>query len=697
MALPITRPNTTGDPTADLAFLAEKLEDQRPIIKQLAKHIDSVWKQNVEGFKAVRQQMVCDLKRIRGEYSDDMKAALKAFRGSEAYFRNAENKCRAATSWVKDIYKGDQDLPWALEPTAVPTLPDETLAEITTQTQQQAMTLQQDLAQRGLPVDQFSVSKIINDYYQEQLDLAKEDLNKEAKERCLRAEKLIRDQNQEAGWNDAFKDFLWYFVRLKFGAIKGPVLTKKKKPQWIVNPDGLIEMTTVEDLAFEVYAPSPFNLFPSLTKGGDLVELHELSRQDIANLIGVPGYEEKELRTVLDLIDNKKLKAKWLTLDDEKQVKQLIDNLGVNAPTTPVTQIASGETGELYHAQEFYGSVSGKLLIEWDEQGELGELDTARQYQVNCWKIGEHVIKAVVNPDPLGRKPYHFSSWAKTPGAVVGEGLIEFSAPVEDAMNAVVRALINNCGIASGPMAEVDKDRVDTSQPIYPWRQIESTSKQMRSDGPAVNYYQPQMHVQELVTAYNFFSQILDEMTVPSYAQGASQSGVTAGTATVFTQLLAAASRAIKAVVANVDDDVIGPYLRMCYDHNMRFSDDQTIKGDANVVPKGVNGLLAREQAAQRKIEFMQVTANPYYMQILGAKNIGAILAQIAQANDIDLPDKARLEGGESAEMALNQLIATMSGADPVQDNGQMANGGGAPTQPQGLNPDGSTAGVNNG
>ncbi|MTV59169.1 hypothetical protein GM547_14085, partial [Streptococcus pneumoniae] len=73
-------------------------------------------------------------------------------------------------------------------------------------------------------------------------------------------------------------------------------------------------------------------------------------------------------------------------------------------------------------------------------------------------------------------------------------------------------------------------------------------------------------------------------MTVPAYAQGASQSGVTAGTATVFTQLLAAASRSIKAVVANIDDDIVVPYTQMCYDYNMKFTNDNTIKGDAHVV-----------------------------------------------------------------------------------------------------------------
>ncbi len=245
-------------------------------------------------------------------------------------------------------------------------------------------------------------------------------------------------------------------------------------------------------------------------------------------------------------------------------------------------------------------------------------------------------------------------------------------------------------------MAEVDKDRVDTKLPIYPWRQIESTSMQMKNEGPAVAYYQPQMHAESLINAFMFFSKLLDEMTVPAYAQGASQSGVTAGTATVFTQLLAAASRSIKAVVANIDDDIITPYITMCYDLNNTSETDHTVMGDVRIVAKGLHGLLAKEQQAQRKIEYLQVAMTPVLSQILGAKNLGSIAAQIAKANDISLPDMKRLEGDESVEDVVSQMLMAQSGVDATQMNGQVANGGGAPAKPGGENPDGSKAGVVN-
>jgi hypothetical protein len=108
--------------------------------------------------------------------------------------------------------------------------------------------------------------------------------------------------------------------------------------------------------------------------------------------------------------------------------------------------------------------------------------------------------------------------------------------------------------------------------------------------------------------------------------------------------------------------------------------------------------LLAKEQQAQRKVEYLQVIANPLFSQILGQKNLGAILAQIAKSNDISLPDLDRLDGDENAEMQLQMLIQAQAGVvpgGPNQDTGQIG-AGGEGAAPAGVNPAGAPAGVVN-
>jgi hypothetical protein len=696
-------PEITPDPEGDKKFLDEKVGGKKPVIKGLSAHIAKVWAENQKDFKAVRAEMVDTFRRVDGEYDSVKKSQIKAFGGCSSYFRSGEMKARTAESWIKDIYTNNPSPAWSINPTDIPDLPDDTQASIEQDVAQQIPMMIEGLAANGVELPPNEMKKFINEYYEDLLDKARKKIRTKAKDRCKRAETLIRDQAQEGGWDEAFNDFLYYFVRTKFSIIKGPVLVKKMKQEWAPvldafgQPTQEFELTAVEVLANDIYCPSPFNFYPS--KGAknindcDCIEIHELSLQAVSDLIGVPGYDDEELRAVLDEYKRGELKGKWFTVDDETAVNDVVQKVKNKTSTTPATTNNMNPLSGNIFAQEFYGTVSGRLLTEW---GYEGELDPHKQYQANCWKIGTHVVKAVLNQDALGRKPYHISSWAKNPAWLVGEGMIEFVAAVEDAMNAIARALINNIAIASGPMAEVDTDRVDGDTPIFPWRQIKSTSKRMKQSGPAVSYYQPQMHVQELVTAWNFFRVLLDEMTVPAYAQGSSQQGVTGGTATVFTQLLAAAARSIKAVVANIDNDIIIPFNKMSYDYNMKFSDDSSIKGDARIVANGVKSLQVKEQQSQRKVEFLQVAANPAYMELLGAENISAVLGQIAESNDIELPDMSRLDPDPTIMERLSEIINGMSGIDPLQENGQMAKGGGAPTAPQGTNPDGSKAGVAN-
>jgi len=133
MALPINTPSNIPDPAGDLAMLHEaivKPKEENQVTKKLARHIAKVWEINEKDNKPNRLEMVRLQRRVRGEYEPQKLAAIRSFKGSEAFIRSSENKARAAESWIKDIYRGDTDLPWSLEPTAIPDLPDETIEQL---------------------------------------------------------------------------------------------------------------------------------------------------------------------------------------------------------------------------------------------------------------------------------------------------------------------------------------------------------------------------------------------------------------------------------------------------------------------------------------------------------------------------------------------------------------------------------------
>ena len=81
----------------------------------------------------------------------------------------------------------------------------------------------------------------------------------------------------------------------------------------------------------------------------------------------------------------------------------------------------------------------------------------------------------------------------------------------------------------------------------------------------------------------------------------------------------------------HVDNDVVKPIVERQFVYNMRYDPDESIKGDAQIVPRGAVNLAVRETTNVRRVEFLNATANEFDMQILGPDGRAAILREIAK------------------------------------------------------------------
>ena len=100
--------------------------------------------------------------------------------------------------------------------------------------------------------------------------------------------------------------------------------------------------------------------------------------------------------------------------------------------------------------------------------------------------------------------------------------------------------------------------------------------------------------------------------------------------------LMGNAGKAIKQVVANMDVNVMTPVLERLYDHNMQYGDDPDLKGDVHVVARGAAALMAQDAAQLRRTQFLQTTANPIDMQIVGIEGRAALLRETAKTLQMD-------------------------------------------------------------
>jgi hypothetical protein len=280
------------------------------------------------------------------------------------------------------------------------------------------------------------------------------------------------------------------------------------------------------------------------------------------------------------------------------------------------------------------------------------------------WMVGSYVIKCVKNPDPLDRRPYSKASWESIPGAFWGLALPEMMTDIQTVCNAAARALANNMGIASGPQVEISVDRLPDGEDLtkmYPWKIWQTTSDRTGGGQPAVRFYQPSMNADALLAVYQYFQRIADEVTgVPNYIYGSGQASGAGRTASGLSMLMENAAKGIKQAILSLDAATTDVIHRL-YDHLMIYDDDNSIKGDMQIVPAGVVGTLLKESVQQRRNEFLQLTSNPVDIQIMGPSGRAMLLREAAKALNMDvdkiIPDPEKIMEAQKmlSEMAAQQ------------------------------------------
>jgi len=301
--------------------------------------------------------------------------------------------------------------------------------------------------------------------------------------------------------------------------------------------------------------------------------------------------------------------------------------------------------------------------------------DPLAEYPVEAWIIADWVIKAVINPDPLGRRPYYKASYEEVPGAYWGNSVADLCRDAQDVCNATARALVNNMSIASGPQVVYNIDRLPQGENItqmYPWKVWQVTSDPLNGSAPPMQFFQPSSLSQELMAVFEKFSVLADEYTgIPRYMTGDSPAGGAGRTASGMSMLMSNAGKAIKQVVANIDGNVISPVVERLYYYNMRYGTDPDLKGDVNIVARGAVSLIVKEQAQVRQNQFLQIAlTSPFAQQIIGVEGVAELLRQGAKTLDMN-PDrivppveiiKQRMAQAQAAQLAQQQQLAQATG-----------------------------------
>lgn len=589
---------------------------------RLGAFVNKCWEKAYSAKSRHEVDLLRDLRQRDGIYEPEILAAIREMGGSEIYMMLTQVKCRALESWITEILFAQNEFPFEVEPTPIPELPAD---------------LQQEMRKRmraklaaEINMGIYPTPEEIQEATTRVYEHVMENMNRYAKTRAKRMNKKIQDIIIETGWFNELKAFISDFSTYRFACIKGPIKINKKKLAWGQDQLGRIVPVESKGVAYHYERVSPFDLYPSPSSrdlnDGYLIEVISFRRKSLYDLIGAPGYDEAAIRTVINRFGDRgyRINRAFQTQRDwaEGRHNEYFDDT------------------DIIEAYNFSGSVRGKLLLDWGMTPDMVP-DPDDDYEANVIMIDNEVIRAVLNPHPLGHRPYHWESFERINGQIYGKGPPALIADLQQMCNSCARALANNMALASGPMAEIMVDLLadgETTANMRPWRQFQTREPRHSRSGNrgAINFFQPNSNASELIGVYEFFSKLSDEYTaIPAYAHGQNVSGGAASTASGLSMLQENAARGVKRAVKAIDRVIEGS-IRMLFEDLMLNDPDEKIKGDLKVNAVASTAMVNKERQAMRQNNLLQTVTNPMDHQIIGMQGRAEMLRQLFRNNDID-------------------------------------------------------------
>ena len=344
-------------------------------------------------------------------------------KSSEVFMKITDRKCRDAKDWIKDILFQPGTTPWDIEPTPVPEVPSwvKEHAEVTSscrtawasscsKPQRPASTSpwksSPPSSKRKCPTSSTSLEK---------------EINEEAKEIAGKMKTKIEDQLVEGGFYNALATSS-PISSFTPGLSKARPTAKLRSPSSSPTRTGRKRLQVVEEIQGQYEKVNPLDIYPAPDatgiNDGYLIKKDFLQRSPAPGAPRCPHFRHRSDRQGPRAVRQNGLKE-WTAIDTQRADVEHRDQMVIH-DTTKIDVLV------------FWGEVQGKVLLQWGMTRKEVP-DPFSFYHVCAWLIGNYVIKAMLNPDPLGERPYYKASFDETDGNCYwGRGLPQVIDHIQD-------------------------------------------------------------------------------------------------------------------------------------------------------------------------------------------------------------------------------------------------------------------------
>ena len=614
----------------------------------LVSRIRKAWHRNRGDKTRVEKILLQCLRARKGEYHPSKLAEIREEGGSEIYVKATTGKVRTGIAHGKAVMMPTGGFSHGISPTRNPEVPP-WMAEKATE---YLMNNPMFLDEQGRPVE-------LDEQADQMEHMIRVNLQERAKYAAKRMQNKIYDQLQEGEYRTALSDCIDDLFTYTACFLKGPYFVNKPRIRWEMAPNGTHEPIRTIEPVMQWRTINPLDAYPApgtdSVHKGDFIERLRMSRDELFAMRETPEvYDVDAINRVLQNEQSHRL-DNWLWTDSQRQ------NIAEH------TYFWYESTTEL-DALHWYGEAMGYELIEHGVPASKIK-EPLKNYQVDAILVGNEIIKATLNTDPLYRRNVNSTSYEKIPGSVFGNSVATLMEDSQAMINGTARALQNNLAHSSGFQVSVDYTRLHAETDPYdmhPFKVWQGRESEFSGNRPVVEFFQPDSNASTLITVMREFLQQADRDTgIPDFMGGADTQGDAPNSTAMARSLLKNdAAKLLRLALTNLSEDIIEPMIQYVYDYNMMNDPDASLKGNTQIVPKGMNAALQREGAQQQHMAILDLLGNDYDRELIGDERRYAIIRNLLDTfEEIDTDEIIPTE--EEIKFKLRKMQETPPPPDP--------------------------------
>ena len=458
-----------------------------------------------------------------------------------------------------------------------------------------------------------------------------------AKQAAEAMERSIDDSLTECKYNGESRKGIEDAVRLGTMVMYGPFPARQTSKVWLPQAGGTQVLQINESIVPASMRMDPWDCFFDPSCGNDhqagrgFFMRRMVTRKQLRQLVGLPGYDEEAIRDVLRSPPQKLRVAEGRIIRDmiNEDAYEMWTYHGEIEPEE--MEMLSSRTGDPLTDVDF-----GVLVIVNDKV--VGAMES--------WVVDRTL-------------PVDVYCWRKSDDSPFGYGLPDELEHQQRVVNSAWRQVMDNGRTSLGGQIVIKKGMVipqNGSYEITP-NKVWLAKDELDDVRAAMTVFEFNSHLEELLAIAQAAMQFADtESSMPQIMGG--EQGSAPETVGGMVMLYNNANAVLRQRVKLYDDTITRPHIGRYYDWKMANDPDPAIKGDYEIDARGSTALIERDIQNQALLNLANITNNPRYIPHLKEREELKAILKAFKVNPEELlkpEDQVKQEAEAQAQMGAPQ------------------------------------------